>query len=33
MAIGARGGIQSVECIEKLMANGERHASGMSSAG
>jgi sulfofructose kinase len=33
MAIGARGGIQPVECIEKLMANGERHASGMSSAG
>jgi len=27
MAVGARGGIQSVECIEKLMAIGERYSS------
>ena len=28
MAVGARGGIQPVECIEKLMAMGERYSSG-----
>jgi hypothetical protein len=27
MAVGARGGIQPVECIEKLMATGERYSS------
>jgi len=27
MAVGARGGIQTVECVEKLMAIGERYSS------
>jgi sulfofructose kinase len=27
MAVGARGGIQLVECVEKLMAGGERYGS------
>jgi sulfofructose kinase len=30
MAVGARGGIQSVECIEKLMETGERYGSSLS---
>jgi sulfofructose kinase len=30
MAVGARGGIQAVERIEKLMGSGERHSSGLS---
>jgi sulfofructose kinase len=30
MAVGARGGIQAVERIEKLMGSGERYGSGLS---